>query len=605
MRKYGIVSNVKYVYKEAVKPKHMRLFLVSNFFANLFVPLLATVISSLVVYALTNGFSPLEYILLILGLCALSVALQITMNVTFTRYSWENTFTRCGEFWNRLGFFQITVDYANIEPKPKQKVVQKAFEAISSNWVGVEQTLKQFPLFLINVVGMIVYAVIVGIYVPYVLIVLAVMSVANFFLVKHANDYFEKRHENLNDAYNEKYYLSKQATSLEYGKDVRTYRLEKWFNALFNELTKSRFSLTKSCQKRYLYSQLSDSIFLFVRDAIAYSLIVSMVLNHEIEVSYFVFLIGIVAGFTTWLNGAVESFNELRKCNIAVDDYRGCLDTENVFNHGEGVDINGLSKPLKIEFRDVSFTYPEAEKPTIEHLSFTVKGGEKVALVGNNGAGKTTIIKLLCGLYAPTEGQILINDIDIKEFNIDEYMNILSVVFQDSVPLAFTVLENVACCPIDDADYDLFWDSVEKAGLKDKIESLPNRELTFVTQIFDTSGIRLSGGETQKLMLARALYKSATKKASLLILDEPTAALDPLSEEAMYLTYDSFADNNTSLFISHRLSSTKFCNRIMYLEDGRILEEGTHKTLLNKNGKYREMFDIQSKYYKEGGEENA
>lgn len=594
--KYPLFSNVKYVYKESIKryPK-MKFFLLINFLSSILVPLFSTLIPTIVVYAMTKEVGLDKYALIILGISFISFVLISVRYYSFRRYEWENTVVRCTTFWIRLSKHQMEIDYENIEPKDKQMITSKAFEALSSNWVGIEMMLKQTPVFFYNIVGLIVYGVLISIYCPIVLPILILMSVANFFLTKRANKFVEKTREEANNEWREKNYLAGETTNINNGKDIRVYRLDRWFSKLFVILTKRRTILTKKINQKFLFAQVSDTIFLMIRDLVAYFALIKMVFEQKIEVATLIFLIGIVAGFTSWLNSFLDSFNNLRTANILVNEYRSCLETKNRFLHEGGLKASDISLPIKIEFKNVSFKYPDAEEPTIKNLSFTIEKGEKVALVGHNGAGKTTIIKLLCGLYAPTEGEILINGHNLMDINIDEYTKLLSVFFQDSEPLALTILNNVCCCREDQVDYERFWKAVEEAGLKDKIKELEHQENTFITQVFDESGIRLSGGETQKLLFARALYKNAP----LLILDEPTAALDPISEEQMYLRYAKVAAGHTSIFISHRLSSTKFCDRILYLENGQIIESGIHYELIEKGGKYKEVFDIQSQYYKE------
>jgi ATP-binding cassette subfamily B protein len=577
----------------------MKFYLFTNFLTSLLTPLSVTLISTIIIYTLTHDVSIDKYVFVIIGICVVTFALEALNHYSFTHYEWENTFVRVTAFWIRLAKHQIEIDYPNIEPKEKQKKTQKAFEAISSNWVGIEHMLKRAPVLVFNIVGLIFYGVLISIYVPQVLPVLIIMSIVNFFLTKRANKYFESKREEVNDEWSEKYYLSRTVTDLTNGKDIRIYRLDKWFNKLFALLTKKVTFLRKGINRKYMFAEVSNTIFLFIRDAISYYIIIMMIIDGKINVATLTFLIGIVAGFSSWLNGFMSSFNDLRRANILINEYRDCLDTKNVFLHEEGKSIKNIKLPIEIEFKDVSFTYPDSDKPTINNLSFKIKAGEKLALVGENGSGKTTIVKLLCGLYKPTKGKIYINKEDLSNLNIDEYMDLLSVCFQDSEPLALSVLQNVTCSKEKEVDIDKFWEALEDAGLKEKILSLDNKENTYITQVFDESGVRFSGGEIQKLMLARALYKNAP----LLILDEPTASLDPISEEKMYLTYESFSKGNTSLFISHRLSSTKFCNRILFLENGKIVEEGTHEELISKGGKYKEIFDIQSKYYREDSNE--
>lgn len=594
--KYSLLNNIGYTYKEVFKkyPK-IKLYLVVNFVMELLVPLIATSVTTLVVYGLTSNQGIIFYIEIIAFVAVASFAVESLRFWSFLHYTFENTYVRNTTFWLRLTEHQMQTDYQNIEPQKKRNIITKAFESIGSNWYGLEYLMKQVPPAVINIVGMLVYGALIAIYTPLVLAIFLVMAICNFLSIKRANKYREKRRDEINDQFVQRYYLANDVTNPNYGKDIRLYGLKGWFNGILKNATNKRTKIEKQVQRQFLASSISDNTFLFLRDLIAYSVLIVLVVNGDINLVLFTFITGIVAGFSKWMNGFIQAFNTMRTSNIHVNEYRECLTIENEFNHDEGIDISKLKYPLSIEFQNVNFTYPEAEKPTIENLSFKIKSGEKIAIVGDNGAGKTTIIKLLCGLYKADSGKIMINGHDIMEFNLEEYMKLLGVVFQDSELLALTVENNVTCQKKEDVDKDKLWKVLEQAGISEKIKSLENKEDTFVTQIFDLSGVRFSGGEIQKLMLARALYKDAP----LLILDEPTASLDPIAEENMYLKYDELVRERTSIFISHRLSSTKFCDRILFLSEGEIKESGSHKELMKLNGKYREVYDIQSKYYKE------
>ena len=230
-------------------------------------------------------------------------------------------------------------------------------------------------------------------------------------------------------------------------------------------------------------------------------------------------------------------------------------------------------------------------------MNLTIHPREKLAIVGLNGAGKTTLVKLICGLLSPSEGRVLLNGDDISDFNRNKYYELFSAVFQDFSILDVTIAEEIAQCK-DNIDYQRIKECIDYAGLSDTIDKLPKGLNTHIGREVYLDGVLLSGGQTQRLMLARALYKNGP----ILLLDEPTAALDPLAESEIYQKYSDMANKKTSLFISHRLASTRFCDRIILIEDGGVKEEGSHEDLLKLNGEYAKLFEVQSRYYKQGKE---
>ncbi len=262
--------------------------------------------------------------------------------------------------------------------------------------------------------------------------------------------------------------------------------------------------------------------------------------------------------------------------------YQGTLTTE-----------KRSDRQYDVEFKDVSFKYPAAERWALRHVNIKFKVGTRLAVVGENGSGKTTFIKLLCRLYDPQEGEILLNGIDIKKYNPKDYMGVFSVVFQDYFLLSQPLGENVACAK--EYDRTLAEKCLRDAGFGERLDSLPNGLDTYVYKEYEQDGVQFSGGEAQKIAIARALYKNAP----FIILDEPTAALDPIAEADIYSQFDEITGDKTAIYISHRLSSCRFCDEIAVFDDGNIVELGTHDSLVASNGKYKALWEAQAGYYAE------
>jgi len=275
-------------------------------------------------------------------------------------------------------------------------------------------------------------------------------------------------------------------------------------------------------------------------------------------------------------------------------DIRADHDYPDRMNTGQGVPLpTGDELPPAIEFRGLGYTYPNAEKAALKGINATVQAGERIAIVGVNGAGKTTLIKLLCGLYTPTEGEVLLDGKPVGAYNRDEYYTLFSAVFQDIHLMSSSILENISQQPLESTDREKVRECLKLSGLISRTETLPEKEDTLLVRAVHHDATELSGGEKQKLAMARALYKDAP----VLILDEPTAALDPIAENEVYQKYAELTEGKTSVYISHRLASTRFCDRILLLDGSVIAEQGTHDELMALGGIYANMFSIQASYY--------
>ena len=295
----------------------------------------------------------------------------------------------------------------------------------------------------------------------------------------------------------------------------------------------------------------------------------------------------IISGIMMFAN----TLGKLKEILPLARDYFKILEAESTMIYGNR-ELD-LTNGFEIEFNNVSFKYPKSDIYALKQINLKISNGEKLAVVGRNGSGKTTFIKLLCRLYDVDEGEILINGINIKEYTRDSLNKLYSIVFQDYKILSLTVADNISAN--DECDKDMLNSALDKANIKDRIEAMPQKEKTYLYKDLDNSGVEISGGEAQKLALARALYKNSP----IVILDEPTAALDPIAENEIYSRFNSFVENKTAIYISHRLSSCAFCDRIAVFDNAELVETGTHNELISANGRYAELWNTQASYYLE------
>ena len=348
------------------------------------------------------------------------------------------------------------------------------------------------------------------------------------------------------------------------------------------------------------FGDAADVFLGFVRNGIVYGYLIVMAINGQMTAAEFLLYLGAAGGISTWLGGILTQFDGLHRLSGELSLVREYLEWKEPFAFQEGKALSKELPACEICLENVSYRYPEARKDTISHMNLTLHQGEKLAIVGLNGAGKTTLVKLICGFLDPTEGRVLLNGQDIRQYDRRTYYELFSAVFQDFSILDSTVAENVAQKP-ELIDRSRVKECLELAGMWKKVESLPEGMDTHLGKDVYEDGTELSGGQIQRLVLARALYKNP----KILILDEPTAALDPLAESDIYQKYERMTDGKTALFISHRLASTRFCDRILLLTDGKVAEEGTHAELLELGKEYAKLFELQSRYYREEEEKRA
>lgn len=486
----------------------------------------------------------------------------------------------------------LNTPYINIESlegREKNKRAMEFYRSYYSSSADFVETCNQMLVCLVGVVTSL--ALIYKINIIMILIILAT-CVGEFFLLKFLN----KKEKGVKDSrssifvkFDYYYSLSKDITA---AKDIRLYGFADYFVFSIARLIAGLEEITSKYMHQSVKVGGTRALLNLMRELVAYAYLTYLVCQNRLSVSDFIFYFGIITGFSNWIMNLVYLYSNMERCCNDCAAFREFVESSENDKNKPDIDFEDVHS---IEFKDVHFTYPSAQKSTINSMSFKVNGGENIAIVGENGAGKTTVIKLLCGLYYPADGDILVNGKSSRDFSSDSYFNLFSAVFQDYNFLPMSIVENI--CAASDYDKEKLYSAFEKAGIMDKINSLENKENSLMVKDVYKGAVDLSGGEKQKLLLAKAIYKNAP----VLILDEPTAALDPIAENELYLKYNEMTDNKISFFISHRLSSTRFCDRILFIKDGTIAESGTHEELMALKGSYYKMYQVQSYYYKEMG----
>lgn len=488
--------------------------------------------------------------------------------------------------------------YPNLYDEKFRNLQLKSMGAIGSNSEATEAIWTTLTDLTTNLLGFIFYLILMTSVHPLLLVAILVTATISYLVSNRLNGWGFRHREEEGEYTDQLYYLDRRPGDLSVAKDIRIFSLRPWIHALYEKSMATYTAFQRRAQGVYLWAQVVDLVLTFGCNALAYAYLIGLVIHDQISVSEFLLYFSAVGGFTAWVSGILGGLNTLHKQSLDISTVRECLEYPEPFRFEDGVPVAAEKGRLpEIRLENVSFRYSGSEKDTLTNINLTLHPGEKLAVVGLNGAGKTTLIKLVCGFLDPTEGRILLDGRDIREFNRRDYYKMFSAVFQDFSLLAGTIATNVAQDSVG-VDMERVKDCVEKAGLRKKVESLKDGYETYLNREVFENAILLSGGETQRLMLARALYKDAP----FIVLDEPTAALDPIAESEMYQKYNEMTSGKSSVYISHRLASTRFCDRIIMIVDGQIGEEGTHEELLNAGGKYADLFAVQSKYYQEGGE---
>lgn len=488
----------------------------------------------------------------------------------------------------------LNTDYTNIENPEGREKNKRAMEFYRSYYSGSADFLDSSNQFCVCIVGVIASLMLIYKINFIMILVILATCVCEFFLLKFLNKKEKKTKDERSSVFVRFDYYYNLCRDFSAAKDIRLYGFTDYFMSAVARIIYDLEQINQKFMRQNIKVGGTRALLNLLRELVAYAYLTYLVCRGKLSVSDFIFYFGIITGFSNWILNAVYQYSNLERCCNDCAAFREFVESTEKSENKPNVNFDSVDS---IEFKNVSFTYPSAEKSTINNMSFKVNKGENIAVVGENGAGKTTAVKLLCGLYYPTSGDILVNGKSILDFSSDSYFNLFSAVFQDYYFMPMTIAENV--CTTSDYDSERLYSAFEKAGIADKINTLPDKEKSYMIKDVYKDAVDFSGGEKQKLLLAKAIYKNAP----VLILDEPTAALDPIAENELYLKYNEMTSGKISFFISHRLSSTRFCDRILFIKDGKIAESGTHEELMALKGSYYRMYQVQSYYYKENGGE--
>lgn len=390
-------------------------------------------------------------------------------------------------------------------------------------------------------------------------------------------------------------YLYMTMSDYKYAKEIRVNKANNFIEKKYKSILAQQIQKFKQCIKEYIGFGIIQVSIVTIQTVITYIYFTYQVYSNSISIAEYTVLLGATTLLTSIILGVFEYLGKIKIILDYTDLFRKyqkhIKEHSHISLNANPISYTNISTPPCITFENISFKYPEQENYVLKNVNFKIKNGEKIGIVGLNGSGKTTLIKLLCRLYDPSEGRILLNDVDIKTIPYNEYTKTIGIVFQDYFNFAYSVRENIIFDKtMDDEKLDR---CIKQSGLYEKILSLPCGIETSVYKNLDSKGIEFSGGEGQKLALARAIYKDS----NILILDEPNSALDPIAEYELFLRLYDFSKEKTTLFVSHRLSSTAFCDNIIVISDGCVVEKGTHKELMEKDGIYSQLYNSQAQYY--------
>lgn len=602
-KKYSITQNIAYCIRNTRDCYPLLLLwcllLVGT---NVLIPVLNMFLPKVVIEKITSGDS-LEQLVAATLIFTVVLAIFSGLQRFLEKYVYWHKHKMNTFYMHKVAGKGLTTDYANQENESFRQLQSESFACCNGNFSPVTEFYDVLTAFVSSMLGFLVYFGILAQLNIFIILFLIATTLLSTYLNKQIIKWSEDNNKEKIRYGQRMMYISNVSGDFRSAKDIRLYRMAGWLEQVYRNNIMGLAGWYHRYMAKLLGVSIIDSGLSLLREGAAYAYLLYLVLASRISVAEFVLYFGAITGFSVWLGGILGHINSLNRIHMSLNHLRTYLEYPECYKREGGIEAGcGSTLPKTIELIDVSYRYEGSDTDTLRHINLKIAPGEHLAVVGLNGAGKTTLIKLICGLTDPTEGSVLYDGINVKEYNRRSYYRLFAAVFQQFSILPVTVAEIVAEAVSEHVDQRRVKECLNLSGLWEKVNSLPKGiNSQFGKTIYD-DGTEFSGGEVQKLLLARALYKSAP----ILLLDEPTAALDPVSESRLYETYSQIMEDRSTVFISHRLASTRFCSRILLLDGGHITEEGSHEQLLAQKGRYYELFETQARYYREHpGEEEV
>ncbi|MCU6728395.1 Lipid A export ATP-binding/permease protein MsbA [uncultured Ruminococcus sp.] len=599
-KEYGVISNCRYIFEKFVKyRKSLILFIITGSIAAASMTYLWSFIGKLVIDMIEQQASspdkdikPLLYLTLITS--AAELLFMWLNTVSSMKMSVGFTYVRLMIIKERIAK-TLGMEYEALETPEMLDRLQKAKRATAGDWQGVQGMMTYMQVMGVQIISVTIAVAIMTTFNPWIIFIIVVLSFAQFLFF----DYIRKKDKKeMWDAmmphWRKLEYMENVTTDFSYAKDIRLFGMQKYLAKKQIDVYDEELRHWIKSRQYWIYNTIFAHGISLLRQLIIIGWLVYSVVFNGLSIGNFTLYTASAAAFSNAINEILQALSALRERSAHTDDYRSFMDIPSADDKAQTIPIPPADK-YTFEFKNVSFKYRGQEKYALKNVNLTLHAGEKLAVVGLNGAGKSTFIKLLLRLYDVTEGCILMNGTDIRKFDRKEYYELFAPAFQDVMVFAFPVAENVSMKEPFNTDKAEAEKMLRLAGLGDKLDKLEKGVDTELLKVLYDDGVDLSGGEKQKLALARALYK----KSKIIVLDEPTAALDALAEFRLYQSFNELVGDRTAVYISHRLSSTRFCDRVAMFKDGEMVEIGTHDSLMEADGAYADMFRVQAQYYVE------